>query len=466
MDIGPTPAMLESYRSQKLPWDILLGELVDNSLDSAATRVEISFLNKTSIDVSDDGTGCKDVRNMLKLGAHMRQPSTRLGRFGVGLKEAAVGLWGKLDIKTAHSGKLRYVIVDWNVLSKRAEWIISDPDESDADDFKGTHLKFRKVEKEPPRDYQKLADDLGYMFMPALEKGVQIKVDRTRGKSILCKPHKLPPISDIVDAEFEVAGKLVKLHAGIVEPEHINRRAGFTFVLGHRVIMNSALGNKGLSVSRVAGIIELASGWSLTKNKTDISGGDDELADAIHERIREMLLKAANQATTLAAEAFTKELNKRFKVALNLLAGKSVKEKRDKPPPDEQEHGTVKPQNTGRKRKPKKVQPDSLSNHAQSFFSRGGTIDWKPFDHETFGEVDLPGSVIWLNENDKTLANYRDADNQDAVIGTAMGLFVVEASQVDQQDKFPMFRTTDKFPINWALAMSSCATANAKAMTH
>lgn len=460
MNLAPGPALLESYRAQPHSWNIICGELIDNSFDASATGVEIHFGGNKSLDVIDDGNGCSDISKMLTLGAHFRQSTTRLGRFGVGLKEAAACLWGTLTIETTHKGLTRTAMVDWSALSKKSDWMIPDPVARQSTGKRGTTLKFRNIARNYPSSYEKLAEELGYTFMPALQSGRQVKISFKKRQPILCKPYQLPPLQNVVATEIEVDGKRVSIHAGIVEIGHVNRRPGFAFVYGHRVIMNSSLGSNGFSTARVSGIIELKSGWTLSKNKTSLIDNDEALADAIYYELKDMLALAQNQAITLTGEAFTKELNERFHVALGaLVKSQNKKERRDKPSPENKQEGTVEKKDSGRKRTPRKTQPGSrLANEAESF-ARGGKIDWRPFDNDTFGEVDLAGSVIWLNENNKTLLAYRSSDNKDAVLNVAMGVFVAEVFHHEQRDKFPMFKTMDRFAQAWATTMATCAEA-------
>ncbi len=445
MDIGPGPSLLLSYKANALPWSTLIGEIADNSLDAGATRVDFIFGSK-ALDVIDDGQGCDDLCAMLTLGRHVMQRTTRLGMWGVGLKESATSLWGTLEIETTHRSITRRAFVDWSRLAKQSDWKILPGTVIAKGKENGTHLRFRKTERDHPKDWQKLADDLGYMFMPALSAGKQIKFAFKNRQPILCKPYQLPPMSDVVTADFDIDGKGVSIRAGIVDAEHANWRPGFAFVFGHRVLMNSSLGANGKSTARVAGIIELKPGWKPSKNKTSIVENTDELESAIYARLKEMLARAQNQAIMLTGEAFTKELNERMKGMFSEIAeSHRVKERRDRPKPGEEQIGTIDPQKGERKRKPRKTQPGERVADAFELFARGGKIDWKPFEIDTFGEIDLAGSVIWLNENNKTLLSYRASENRDAVLTVAIALFVAAILDTEQKVRMPIFQSMTDF---------------------
>lgn len=460
LDISPGPALLESLRVQPHSWTVILGELIDNSLDAGATRVEVKFAGNKQVIVTDDGNGCPDISKMLTLGMHFRQSTTRLGRFGVGLKEAACALWGLTEIESVHGGMNRRAYINWQLLSRKSQWAIAQPTCSPANGSVGTTLRFSNIQKGYPGDYAALAAELGYTFMPALNAGRQIKLSFAKRQPILCRAYQLPPLENVVEATLDVGGKIATIRAGVVQADHKNTRPGFAFVHGHRVIMDSSLGSQGKSTSRVTGIVELVSGWTLSKNKTAIINDEESLGEAIHEQIAHILSLADKQALTLTGEIFTQSLNDRFRAAMNGIAVKTRKAKRE---PTKETEGAVEPKGTQRTHKrAKRTQPGERFHDAAEAFAASGQINWRPFDNETFGAVDLSGQVIWLNENNKTLIMYRDRDNRDAVLNVALGLFVSEVIDCGQIEMFPAMRVFDNFAQRWAAAMSLCDLSGAE----
>ena len=89
---------------------------------------------------------------------------------------------------------------------------------------------------------------------------------------------------------FEVSGKSVSLSIGILAPGETIFKGPFWIQFGHRNIVGTSIGVKEFSESHMAGIVTLREGWKLTKNKDDFDDLKDELADAIHARIRPLLV--------------------------------------------------------------------------------------------------------------------------------------------------------------------------------
>ncbi len=119
MNIQPKPAMLDSKRNANMGWPIALSELIDNAFDAGATNVSIRFGPGKRVSVTDNGCGCDSPESMLTLGDHYRRKSTRLGRYGVGAKDAALWLWGKWVIKTTVADTCLKFSIDW---SSRRPW--------------------------------------------------------------------------------------------------------------------------------------------------------------------------------------------------------------------------------------------------------------------------------------------------------------------------------------------------------
>jgi len=445
IDFTPLPRSIESERNRNLTWKDAMGELVDNSLDAGATRVEILF-DRKKIEVSDDGRGCSDITGMLTRGLHASHPTTRLGRYGVGLKDTATWLWGCLRIDSVHKGKRYLAQVDWARLSKQAKWTAPPPHEKEAAGTpSGMRLTFTETtRKQPP--LPQLAVELGKVFMPAIRSGRQIVI-RAAAKDtpIVCEPFTLPPLENVVEDEFDVAGRSVRLRVGVVQLAHQNPLRGFVFIHGHRVIQESALGANGMSVGRVCGIIELGRGWTLSRNKNSIVDDDeqDQLAAEIFSRIQSVLEAGSQQATQLIGDHFRQQLNAEFRSALKRLASTREKEKRSSGAGGQP--GTVEPKATGRKRRraTKTQLGDSIAANAERL-AGSGRIEWKALDG-VMGEVDVPGSVIWLNENHCKLQEYRAQENTQAVLNTAVALFAGEVLDGENRDRFPDMREMTRF---------------------
>ena len=113
MNLQPGPTILHSYKAANLTWIDVVCELIDNGFDAGASRCELEWRRGNYFCIRDDGNGCNDIEKMLTLGKHFRQPTTRLGRYGIGLKSAACWLWGELVIDTCCNGQRLYKTTTW-----------------------------------------------------------------------------------------------------------------------------------------------------------------------------------------------------------------------------------------------------------------------------------------------------------------------------------------------------------------
>lgn len=435
-DIGPQ--YLLSLNAQPMKWHVALGELCDNSFDAGASRVEIGFGPKNALCVEDDGNGCANIERMLTLGDHFRQSTTSLGRWGVGLKETACWLWGELVISTVHRGELSRASVDWGRLAKQRDWNVPDPVVTRAEgDARGTTLLFRNITKGFPK-YEYIQEELSYYFAPALWSGRQIALKFPRRRSQVCAGWTLPDLEDIVQDRFDVNGKGVRLHAGVVTLGAMNERQGFSICHGHRIILNTALGSKGNSVSRVCGTVELDHAWTLSKNKTEVVDADERgLEDAIYERCKHIFAKSAAQAQLLR----NSELETRISESLRNILAQRRKAKRK---PRQNNSGTVESKKSSRRhRRASRCQPgDTFMEECDIGSIR---MEWQARKDGQLGQVDLPGNVIYLNEEHERLAYHRDAENTEALVDNCMALLAFAAVDSEQKERLPFARDYEGF---------------------
>ncbi len=451
MDINPLPSLLEAMRSQALSWKDIVGELIDNSLDAGASQIELSFGPKNQFRIKDNGTGCADIESMLVMGKHIRHSTTKLGRFGIGLKDAACCLWGETCIDSIHAGTKYSARIKWASLAQQEDWTTPDAISSNAGNETGTTITFRNISKNLPQSsYVNLQAEIEYTFMPALLGGRQIAMTTPRKKNILCRAYDMPMLTHVVEDEFDVGGRRVKLRAGIVQDYYQNKKPGFSFIHEHRVICCSAVGANGMNVERVAGTVYLDRKWRLSKNKTELVDDQKRLGEAIFVRCKDMLEDAHRQAAHIESEQFNADVAKRLNEAIAAIQDDS-KEKRGAP---KNESGTVQPSNSGttRKRARKRKPGDKV---LEVLIEGNFQLSYRLFDTETVGEVDLPGRTIWLNENNLHLSHLRTTGNSDATFDVALGLLVYSIESAEQGDRFPFMRDTEGFLSGWARIMCS-----------
>ena len=86
--------MMEYYKNQPYTLGQSIADIVDNSYDANATRIEVEILfdssseDKPYIVIFDDGDGISDeeMKSALRLGVRRNRSETELGVFGIGMK--------------------------------------------------------------------------------------------------------------------------------------------------------------------------------------------------------------------------------------------------------------------------------------------------------------------------------------------------------------------------------------------
>lgn len=444
MNIGNIPpSILRSINAQPMQWKVALGEACDNSFDSGANWVRIAFHGDKQVEITDDGGGCNNIEAMLTIGSHYKQANTKLGRFGVGLKELACWLWGELVIQTIHGGVIRKAAIDWERLARASDWNVPDPTEEAVGDrqYRGTKLLFRKTVRNRPGDLAVLADELGYLFAPALWNGKQIAIESGK-KKLTVAAWKLPEFDgEVVRESFSVNGKRVDLTAGVVASDHVNSRKGFTFIHEFRVLLNSAMGSGGKSVSRICGTVVLGPEWKLGKNKDAIQDSDDQmmaLEHAIYSRCESILERGERQSTMLRNSAFEGAVTSALRGFLSAAVDEEADQKA-KRAGRENTTGGVEPKHTGRRQKRARSQQAGQTFKGKANLA-GIRFEWECRNDGMIGRADLPGNVLYLNENHRRLIHHRDKENVDAIADLCCVILSEEVIRNRESAKLPIVR--------------------------
>jgi hypothetical protein len=428
VDVGPTPAgLLDDMRSRGgMTWKLILGELIDNSLDAGADNVSIIFGSKPkSMKVIDNGHGCPCIEAMLTIGKHHRTATTRLGRYGVGLKDAAVALWGRLDICTTHKQVTSSSSITWEMFRRQSHWRIPTPAVMQDNVLKGTRISCEGIEKPLPSNYESLAEEIGFVFGPGIRRGCQISITLPTGKRIVCQAHEIPQLDNAVEGTLLVAGKQARVRVGIVKPGVDNIRPGISVTHHHRVIIDRGQIIDGpYSIGRICGSVELSDEWRLSTHKDEITQHRDELAAAVTEFCRPVLEQAQRATELVSSAALTASLSADLTQALRLMnktpksnTAKSKRGQGDK-------SGTVVPTGTGSCHANAARKQPGTSMAGDDAKVTGFSIDWLPMDGELIGNVD-GGTRIELNENNVQLRHLRDRNNKWA-LRLACGALLVD----------------------------------------
>src|SRR5438105_720813 len=132
----PNPArLLESLRDSGYSVDAAVADLVDNCIDADATGVRIwidppkgNLTGNARVIIADDGVGMDAgvLREALKLGSDTeRDPTSDLGKYGMGLITASVSMSRRLVVYTKTAdGQLLKGVHDLDVIIQRNEFVI------------------------------------------------------------------------------------------------------------------------------------------------------------------------------------------------------------------------------------------------------------------------------------------------------------------------------------------------------
>ena len=132
MEIAPTAAaLLKSLRGLGYTPETALADLIDNSIAAGANRIELSVDRNdgdTRIAVRDDGRGMDAARldHAMRFGgdgAVERAPDD-LGRFGLGLKTAALSQCRRMTVISAQGGNVERRSWDVDVVKDSRKWTV------------------------------------------------------------------------------------------------------------------------------------------------------------------------------------------------------------------------------------------------------------------------------------------------------------------------------------------------------
>lgn len=357
-EIVPDTHLVQSLCTNNLDWRRALGELIDNAFDAGASSVSISFGTRkgaSTFTITDNGNGCEDPRAFVRFGGHSRKASTRLGRYGIGAKEAVMWIGQeppRVVVVSTHAGKRRTLAHDWKVVVNTNRWTI-DPSSLTVIDAApgecGTRLTVTPSQRCVPsgKGWDALLSTLGYLYAPAIKRGKQINVQRDSGPLTPIVGYALPALEPgHIDTVIDVGGRKARVLVGIVPPGVANERPGLTYTYGFRVILEaSGYGCGGFDHSRIAGIVDLGDGWVLAKNKDNVSQHREDLFAAVFAACRPILERAEVTGQQLESAEFSRLTDRLFNDwVFGPADAKAVRGKGE-------EHGTKAPTGRGGKHK-------------------------------------------------------------------------------------------------------------------
>jgi hypothetical protein len=359
IDTTPDTSMILAQCESNLGWKKAIAELLDNAIDAGATEVVVQFgkqINDRPVTCAlrDNGSGSDEVTNFFRFGGRARHASTRLGRYGIGAKEACLWIGGPastMSVRTVRGRRCKSASANWAKLVSSKTWKFSASDTEAPIGEAGTTITIAPVLRYLPHGEKldELLADLGYMYTGAIDAGHRILVQGlARRATVALQPYRLPPLEPgELETTIEVLGRSVHLRAGIVREGEPNRRPGLTYVHAFRVIKSACGDGLGAgSIGRIAGIVELGNDWPLTKNKDDIADGEG-LYSVIASAMRPLTERAERSRMVMESAALRADLERMVNAQLGVNANPDAKAKRG----SGEDTGSKEPKNTGRKHK-------------------------------------------------------------------------------------------------------------------
>lgn len=425
----PNPRILIALQSQPLSWWKRLAELVDNSIDAGARNISVSFRDRV-LEVIDDGCGIRDPQVLVTLGLHEQHgASVGLGRYGVGAKDAWLCTGYEIFVDTIHESVRRTLSVDVREMIQ-SNWDIPDTTAEPTSLASGTTIRIPLSPEQSTPSWPGLSVRLGWVFSPAIKDGLRF-IHSDSGT--LVSAAEVPPLLHAVRDSFVVDGKSVSIDIGML-PEgaksEFTQGGPFWIQHRHRTIDSSGIGTKGRCVRRIAGVIVLGDEWTLSKNKDELCGDTDSLAQAIFERIAGLLDECEETAEQIETDALKIDLEERLNAALNTT-------KREKRSGGGDSRGTAKPAYTGRRRThaaDTSDNPGSVLDDKPQRTRRGFSLGFTSQEDDILGRFDSLGKTIYLNQDHVAIAKWKEADNRDAILfAAAVILSQHDATLIDGQ---------------------------------
>lgn len=129
--LPPNPArLIEGLRDTGYDFNTALADIVDNSVDAGATRIDIRINMDTDgeilVTVADNGCGMDEqtLLDGMTYGAKGKLDPKRLGKFGLGLKTASTAFCRKLSVISRNSPDSKLMKATWDLdhVVGAAEW--------------------------------------------------------------------------------------------------------------------------------------------------------------------------------------------------------------------------------------------------------------------------------------------------------------------------------------------------------
>jgi hypothetical protein len=336
----PEARFLASTRKRDTKVHAELSEIIDNSFGrdrGDAGRVLITWDSSArELWVIDNGRGMQSIADLFRLGAGTAGSSRDIGRYGQGATNALPWLADVVEVWTVRNGMVAHTRQNlYQKIEVLGEWLVVDDQWVKAGlnnvpnslrhigANSGTVIKM-KVRKDRKIYPAVIIRELSRMYAAGLRSGKRIDFVDYKAKNGVEPQTRLQPwspgdLSDVEKHEVRVGpdGLKATVKAGIAKGmAKIESAMAVSF--HHRQIMTSKEPFRGYDGGDLFGWIDLAPEWHpyLSNNKTaiDDEGLKDELFSSVHEVLKPLLARLAQEAED------------KFVAEINLIAGIHLRE--------------------------------------------------------------------------------------------------------------------------------------------
>jgi hypothetical protein len=200
VDNQPNPRRtIEALREMGYDSYASILDLIDNSIDAQANEIQVKVVEHGAdivISIEDNGCGMDEetLSEALRLGSDTERDTADLGKFGMGMVTASIGLSRKIEVYTKDEDGIGYYggfdldqIIEENRFVK---WV--QPEETLVEEVmtndKGTLVRLSKTDRITNRDTAQFVNILrkriGQTFRKFLKAGVRITVNRKPAEPI------------------------------------------------------------------------------------------------------------------------------------------------------------------------------------------------------------------------------------------------------------------------------------------
>jgi hypothetical protein len=237
-------------------------DLIDNCIDAQAASLEITVSEEKGdiqIVIEDDGIGMDEetLGEALRLGSETQHETGDLGKFGLGLVTASIGLSRRVEVYTREQdGQLLYGGFDLDEIVRQnrfSKWVQPLPGAELMDNAKGTRIRLSKTDRISNRNVTTFASTLrrqiGQVFRKFLKAGLRIKVNGKPVEAIDPLMLADPDTKLILETEIDVADGVTAVIKAVDLPDYgqagnrdrgiIAQNSGFYVLRNNRQIMEA-----------------------------------------------------------------------------------------------------------------------------------------------------------------------------------------------------------------------------------